>query len=206
MDPVTIARGMWLAVGLVLLGVLFLKYLATVHALFRYRIFVVRRELLLMVADGEIDASHPAYRSLRDLMNGLLRYTENITFMRCMVSAILCKDEASAMKSNLTGSIDSVEDAATREKLRNIYQQVTTHLLKLVLITSPVLLWSAVGLLVILLAAILLLRGERLARIGVEALVLRVLRRLPTGGVEVEATKQLAWYTARPSMSYPPSC
>jgi hypothetical protein len=71
------------AVFLALLLVLVLKLWPSLRLdTFRQRMFVVRDELFDYAASGKIAFNDPAYRLLRQSMNGFIRYAHQLTFFR----------------------------------------------------------------------------------------------------------------------------
>jgi len=55
---------------------------------FRQNVFSVRDELFLYAAEGGISFEHPAYRTLRNMLNGYIRFSHRITASRFFVHAI----------------------------------------------------------------------------------------------------------------------
>jgi hypothetical protein len=55
---------------------------------FRQRMFQLRDELFDYAADGSISFDDPAYRLLRQSMNGAIRYAHHLTFFRVCVTMI----------------------------------------------------------------------------------------------------------------------
>ena len=53
---------------------------------FRQRMFALRDELFDYAADGNIGFDEPAYRLLRQSMNGAIRYAHHLTFFRVCVT------------------------------------------------------------------------------------------------------------------------
>ena len=53
---------------------------------FRQQMFALRDELFDYAAAGNISFDNPAYRLLRDLMNGFIRYAHQLTVFRCIMS------------------------------------------------------------------------------------------------------------------------
>jgi hypothetical protein len=58
---------------------------------FRQEMFKVREELFDFAASGKISFNDPAYRLLRQLMNGFIRYGHQLTFFRVCVTLIEIK-------------------------------------------------------------------------------------------------------------------
>lgn len=58
---------------------------------FRQRMFILRDELFDYAADGNISFSDPAYRLLRQSMNGFIRYGHQLTLFRIVVNTIRMK-------------------------------------------------------------------------------------------------------------------
>ena len=55
---------------------------------FRQELFVLRDELFDYAASGKIAFDDPAYRLLRQMMNGMIRYGHQISFFRFLMTAI----------------------------------------------------------------------------------------------------------------------
>src|SRR6266576_996022 len=77
------------AICLGLLAVVLLKYWAEARLdAFRQEIFALRDELFDYAADGRIKFDDPAYRLLRQVMNGFIRYAHQLTFSRVCMTVI----------------------------------------------------------------------------------------------------------------------
>src|SRR2546425_10001640 len=56
---------------------------------FREQLFTIRAELFDYAASGKIDFSHPAYRLLRQSMNGFIRYGHQLSFFRLCMALLI---------------------------------------------------------------------------------------------------------------------
>ncbi len=80
------------AICLALLIPLLLSLLPTVRLdEFRQNMFAVRDELFDYAASGHISYNDPAYRLLRQLMNGYIRYGHQLTFFRVCLTVTQSK-------------------------------------------------------------------------------------------------------------------
>ena len=77
------------AVMLILLATLFIRLLPSYRLdSFRQEMFGLRDELFDYAASGQIGFDDPAYRLLRQSMNGYIRYAHRITFFRLCVGML----------------------------------------------------------------------------------------------------------------------
>ena len=97
--------------------------------LFRQQMFALRDELFDFALEGRIPFNDPAYRLLRDLMNGLIRYAHNLTPYRTVMSFLRWKYAGNRPPSGWGVSweraLKRVEDNDTRAKLEAFHSRAT---------------------------------------------------------------------------------
>jgi hypothetical protein len=52
---------------------------------FRQNVFAVRDDLFMYAAEGNIDFNHPAYTTLRNVLNGYIRFSHRISFLHLVL-------------------------------------------------------------------------------------------------------------------------
>jgi hypothetical protein len=100
----------------------------------RSDLFDLRDEMFLYASDNNISETD-AYRSLRELMNGFIRYAHRLTltrvFLIVIVSSIVAPNFPKSFRSAWEPSLDML-NSAYREQMRGFYKRnmilVTTHL------------------------------------------------------------------------------
>jgi hypothetical protein len=108
---------------------------------FRQKMFALRDELFDCAADGNIDFDDPAYRLLRQSMNGTIRYAHQLTFFRVCVTMIEIHLTIHKPKSNWVedwqlalGKIESVE---VRARLESFHSRSTQLIVNRLVLGSP---------------------------------------------------------------------
>src|SRR5258708_24230749 len=85
-DPEHAADGVWFGVSVIVLVASFqLVFLPTMVDRFRDRLFELRRDLFLLVADGRIAPTDMMYVYMRNTINAHIRYAERVTFVRGII-------------------------------------------------------------------------------------------------------------------------
>lgn len=130
----------WTFLGIVGLYAAFrLVALPTAVEVFRQRVFALRRELFLWMADGNIEASDPAYRHTRETMNALLRYAERVSVLRSLLLWSALGDELRAYRSYSEAILSRVKTDAQRERLVTLRKELDKAVGAYAIVTSPVL-------------------------------------------------------------------
>jgi hypothetical protein len=144
---------------------------------YRQRLFEVRDDLFDFAASGAIKFSDPAYVTLRDLSNGLIRFGHRLNFTRIVAIALFGGiPDSSRMQA---WEVDvKTRPAAVRDKLLKAHAEIRKASLWHVLAWSP-LAWVCT--LVTIAIGIL--------RVRVKITVVRVPRDIPTV-LEAEALEQ----------------
>jgi hypothetical protein len=108
---------------------------------FRQQMFEIRDELFDYAASGNISFFHPAYRLLRQSMNGHLRYAHQLSLFRIIMTAL----EWSASKQRptlewtkkLETAINSIPDEHIRRDLNAFHHRALTLVFKRLVLGSP---------------------------------------------------------------------
>src|SRR5882762_3750422 len=113
--------------------------------LFRQQMFALRDELFDFAADENVSFEHPAYKLLRELMNGFIRYAHNLTPYRTLMSFLKWKYGHGSGPIKLWNeawekAINEVEDSDVRTQL-NLFHSRATMLVMSQLLLSPGLLF-----------------------------------------------------------------
>src|SRR5258708_32890642 len=88
---------------------------------FRQRIFAIRRDALLLVADGVVDPSDGEYIITDIYLNNLLRFAERLTFMRFVVGMwVYDIHERRLTPQSLGFDVTASKTQEARDKLRRI--------------------------------------------------------------------------------------
>jgi hypothetical protein len=157
MTPNQFADVVWGIVGwAALVAVIQFMLLPTAVEAFRQRLFELRRELFLYMADGHIRPNHPAYLRLRRLLDSLLRFAERVTFLRIVMMQVSYDPDA-ATEPTIEKVIDTARDERTRAHLRAFHYRVTFTILRHIVFTSP----AAWCLVVVVVPALAIRRGVR---------------------------------------------
>jgi hypothetical protein len=114
--------------------------------LFRQRMFALRDELFDFALDGHIGFDDPAYRLLRNLMNGTIRYAHNLTPYRTAMSYLQWKFARNAPTNGWSSAwvqaVKRIQDSDTRNQLE-IFHSRANMLVISQLVLSPGLLITA---------------------------------------------------------------
>lgn len=120
---------------------------------FRQRIFEIRDEMFFYAADGNIDFNHPAYGTVRTLMNGYIRFAHRIEFLPMLFLFLLkrkqIKKESGDFANKLNGAIQSL-DSDVQKTMKNYTERTAVEAAKYVLWTSPPLMAMAIPFIIIL--------------------------------------------------------
>jgi hypothetical protein len=155
---------------------------------FRQDLFELRRDLFCYMAKGHVQADEPAYVHLRRSMNGMIRYTEHVTFCRVIVTAASQRNPGEAHRIMMDKAIARIGSEEVRDVLSGYRWKLSNVIIWHFLRTSP-----AVWLLMIPLLAF---AGARAIMHGLSkktfGLFRRIIgehlrRRLPLEGIQAEA-------------------
>lgn len=124
-DPRTLAEVLWLILGLFLLvfAMQFVVLPSRTDQL-RHRVFCLRRELFLMMAEGRIDKRNPAYIGLRNAMNWSLRFAERMDLSSSIVCMLLFRKRIWALTRFRHDVIEAIADPAVRARLRELDKEL----------------------------------------------------------------------------------
>jgi hypothetical protein len=146
--------------GLLVLGlVCFWMYPAVRLDEFRQDLFSIRDELFDYAASGRISFSDPAYRLLRQSMNGFIRYAHQVTVFRIVMAFLVWKVTGTAQANDWTRqwdcAVSAIPDSEIRSKLIEFHQRLNNHIADRVVSGSPIL----IALALICATALLFSRG-----------------------------------------------
>ncbi len=105
----------------------------------RQDIFCLRSELFEYATTGAISVRHPSYRKLWSLLNSVLRFAHEISFVRLAVTLIW--ERARPMMPGIPNYMDDLRhadnlDSAAFHKLESIHQRLIGALVVQILFTS----------------------------------------------------------------------
>lgn len=130
--------------------------------LFRQEVFTVRDELFDYARAGHISFSHPAYRMLRQLFNGFIRYAHRLTFYRVMLTMCMWKlaghEPELVWTERWTASLTGL-DEQTRSDLLTFHNRLLLLVVRRLAFGSP-----------FLIAALVLTSLTMIFRSGVDSL------------------------------------
>jgi hypothetical protein len=166
-DPVVSANGAWVGLSFLILVLVFqYVYLPTLVDGFRDRLFSIRRELLLLVAQERLPTNDPSYLAMRQTINGFVRHAERVTFLRgvfipAIVMLISSTRERQVVRQilpdhMLTKTSDPDVQATLRELEYRLEKATALH----VLASSPIAWIAAVFLVLPLLVLVAALAGS----------------------------------------------
>jgi hypothetical protein len=111
---------------------------------FRQRMFTLRDELFDYAADGNVGFNEPAYRLLRQSMNGTIRYAHQLTFFRVFVTMIEIQLMIHAPKSNWSEdwqrALEKIPSTDVRGRLESFHGRSIQLLVNRLVAGSPFLL------------------------------------------------------------------
>lgn len=108
--------------------------------LFRQQMFTLRDELFDFALDGHIAFDNSAYKLLRNLMNGTIRYAHNLTPYRTVISFLRWKctsnEPTDGWSVSWERALKGIEDADTRTQLE-MFHSKAAMLIMSQLVLSP---------------------------------------------------------------------
>jgi len=145
MDAKTLSLLVQSCICLFLLVVVLLKFWAEARLdSFRQQMFALRDELFDFAADGNIGFDEPAYRLLRQSMNGNIRYAHQLTFFRaCMTMAevaLTIHSPRSDWSGDWKRALEKLSDKQTREKMEAFHGRSMQLVIERLVLGSPLLL------------------------------------------------------------------
>jgi hypothetical protein len=111
---------------------------------FRQKVFALRDELFDFAADGHISFDDPAYRLLRQSMNGKIRYAHQLTFFRVNMTMIQVNLATHTPKvtwsEDWQKALERLRDDDVRRKLEAFHDRAMLLVVDRLVLGSPVLL------------------------------------------------------------------
>jgi hypothetical protein len=102
----------------------------------RQKLFQLRREMFLYMADGGISPDHLAYGMLRHRMNSSIRFADGLSLTRAIVAMIAVPDDCKAATKKLDDAINSLPNIA-RAKMEDFRKKSALVVGRFVLGRSP---------------------------------------------------------------------
>jgi len=182
------------SIALLFLIVLLLRLWPSLRLdIFRQKMFAVRDELFDYAAAGNISFNDPAYRLLRQSMNGFIRYGHQLTFFGlCMTVLrwkVLQQEPPLTWSSKWDTALSNVSDAEVRDRLIAFHAQSFSLVFDRLVLGSPVLLILTIGA-----GATMLLQSgwHNVKRVCNQAAMNAVSRIVDPGLLEEEAARSAA--------------
>jgi hypothetical protein len=105
--------------------------------------FSVRDELFDYAASGKISFNDPAYRLLRQLMNGFIRYGHQLTFFRACLTVfqvkVMRREKDLTWTTKWEKALANIEDEEVRTSLSSFHDKTTVLVTTRLVFGSPVL-------------------------------------------------------------------
>jgi hypothetical protein len=116
---------------------------------FRQDMFALRDELFDYAAAGNIHFNDPAYRLLRQSMNGYIRYAHQLTFFRlCMLTIerkVFGIEEKTTWHDKWEASLANIENQEIKDRLCEFHMRSSVLAIRRVVNGSPLVLLSFVA-------------------------------------------------------------
>jgi hypothetical protein len=120
---------------------------------FRQSLFTVRDELFDFAASGRIPFSHPAYKLLRQSMNGFIRYGHQLTFFRLVCTLLVWKFQHQkpvfTWAAQWEAAVKTIPDDEVKAALRTFHARTLSIVSKRLITGSPALM-AALGITVLI--------------------------------------------------------
>lgn len=134
---------------LIMLTVVFLRLIPELRLdIFRQKMFSLRDELFDYAVAGNVKFDDPAYRLLRQSMNGNIRYGHQITFFRVFLNVLRWRlaEETPSMAWNQkwNQAIASVKNDDVRGKLMEFHNRSISLVIERLVVGSPLLIAALV--------------------------------------------------------------
>ncbi len=90
----------------------------------RQRLFFIRNEIFDYAADGNVDFNHPGYWHLRELVNGMIRFTHKFEFISllCLYVSLRKALLQSGRFENMMSDIEALPEDVQKQLKNYIYQ------------------------------------------------------------------------------------
>jgi len=145
MDIKTLATMLQTTIGLVMLCIIVFWLWPCVRLdAFRQNLFALRDELFDYAATGRISFDHPAYRLLRQSMNGFIRYAHRISVFQVTMTLFMWKairpvEPKYDWTTKWEQALASIQDNEVRDKLKEFHAQVGLMVAERIVLGSPIL-------------------------------------------------------------------
>jgi len=144
MSPIVFAHIFEFWVGVIFLVVLFGRLWPSYRLdSFRQQMFMLRDELFDYAAAGNIDFNDPAYRLLRQSMNGLIRYAHQLTFFRLCCTFEMWRNAEEELPVRWSASwekaLKNIKNTEAQNKLNEFHVRSLMLAVERIVTGSPVL-------------------------------------------------------------------
>jgi hypothetical protein len=144
MTPNEIANVLESLVLTALITVVLLRWWATARLdAFRQDLFIVRDKLFDYAQEGKIGFDDPAYRLLRQLFNGMIRYAHQLTFFRVCITMFQIKVLAQAFEpewsAKWNAALGQVKNPTVRADLNAFHDRSMARAAHHLVFGSPIL-------------------------------------------------------------------
>ena len=156
---------------------------------FRQAVFIVRDELFDFALAGRVSFEDPAYRLLRQSMNGFIRYAHQLTFFRLMCTLLTWKARGEQPALTWAARWETAlqnTNPETAKELKQFHSRALALVVKRLVTGSPVLM-LALG--AMILVAIFQTQWVGIKQVVMGAAAETVNRIIGTGLIEEEAAK-----------------
>lgn len=126
----------FLAVGVLWVWYVFM-YKRTRADRFREDLFTIRDELFDYMWQHGLSYDLPAYRQMRDMLNGGIRFSEQLNLMPVLLVSYLVRDVDSNKEFSLKKALKEIDDPETRAYFAEVYHKVGSRLFRRVLLEGP---------------------------------------------------------------------
>lgn len=104
---------------------------------FRQHIFGVRDDLFLYAANGNISFDHPAYITLRNVMNGYIRFSHRISLLHLILHTMRASDDIEGFDKTWR-AVTTDLNPEIRTEMNGFYVRSTAQLFYFVFLSSVV--------------------------------------------------------------------
>ncbi len=144
---------------------------------FRQSMFAIRDELFDFALSGAISFDHPAYRLLRESMNGFIRYGHQLTLFRLVCNFIrwnLHDERVFSWASKWDAALKGIDDDNLKQALRQFQSRAFTLVLKRLIAGSVVLIFLLAVMMLYEMLKTQWVSLRQLARISAQLIVTRM--------------------------------
>jgi hypothetical protein len=102
----------------------------------RHRLFTIRREMFIFMAEGGIDSDHRAYGRVRWFLNSAIRYAGGLSFARSLLGAAFAGERGRERVFELNEAISELPND-TKAQIEKFRDRATTAVALYTIVRSP---------------------------------------------------------------------